>query len=109
MTNRTIMNRSPNNHKFSGDFVTRVVTIFIIYKITRKLTTPGSMTNNKNKNALPTGNNPKDNIKKIIVLTVKTIHKAVLVFLEISHENPWIKPMAIPPNVPVITPNLGME
>ena len=77
--------------------------------MTRKLTTPGSMTNNKNKNALPTGNNPKDNIKKIIVLTIKTIYKAVLVFLEISHENPWIKPAANPPNDPVITPNLEME
>ena len=75
----------------------------------RKLTTPGSMTNNKNKNSLPRGNHLKDNIKKTIVLTIKTTYKAVLVFLEISHENPWTKPATIPPNAPAITPKPGME
>ena len=75
----------------------------------RKLTTPGSMTNNKNKNALPRGSHLKDNIKKTIVLTIKTTYKAALVFFEISHENPWTKPARIPPNAPVIIPKPGME
>ena len=75
----------------------------------RKLITPGSMTNNKNKNSLPREFHLKDNIKKTIVLTIKITYKAALVFFEISHENPLTKPARIPPNDPVIIPKPGME
>ncbi len=75
----------------------------------RKLITPGSMTNNKNKNSLSRECHLKDNIKKTIVLTIKTTYKAALVFFEISHENPLTKPARIPPNDPVIIPKPGME
>lgn len=94
--------RDPNNHQFTGDFISCVEMIIVTNKMTRELTIPGIIIKNKKKNARV------NTTKETIMLAIKTMDKMVLIILEILHENTRIIPAAIPPIAPPITPKPGI-